>query len=61
VLAIRVANFAESTSERISPRRDIAAAIEKREQVRAENGHDFGHDSISSVPAEGGSPTRRIN
>jgi len=45
----------------IKDRRDIAAAIEKREQARAENSHDFGHDSTSPAPAEGQSPARRIN
>jgi hypothetical protein len=41
--------------------RDIAAAIEKREQARAENSHDFGHDSPSAAPVEAGSRVRIVN
>jgi hypothetical protein len=29
--------------------------------ARAENRHDFGHDSTSPAPAEGQSPARSIN
>jgi integrase len=34
----------------ITDSRDIAAAIEKREQARAEFGHDFGHDLTKTAP-----------
>jgi integrase len=45
----------------IADARDIAAAIEKRERARAENSHDFSHDSDSSAPAKEEPRTRRIN
>ena len=32
----------------ITDTKDIAAAISKREQARAENSHDFSHDSPES-------------
>jgi hypothetical protein len=41
--------------------RDIAAAIEKREQARAENSHDFVHDSPSSAPVDAEPLVRIIN
>jgi hypothetical protein len=41
--------------------RDIKAAIEKRERARAEISHDFGHDSTSWAPVEGGSPLLKVN
>jgi integrase len=34
----------------ITDSRDIAAAIEKREQARAEFGHDFSHDRAKTAP-----------
>jgi integrase len=41
--------------------RDIAAAIGKREQARAENSHDVSHDSTSSAPAGREWRTTRLN
>ncbi len=45
----------------IKDSRDIKAAIEKREQARAENSHDFSHDSTSAAPDEGKPETGSIN
>ncbi len=41
--------------------RDTAQGIAKLEQHRAENGHDFGHDSAFLAPSEAETRTGKLN
>jgi hypothetical protein len=45
----------------ITDPRDIKAAVEKRQQVRAELSHDFSHDSASTSESAESTANRPIN